>query len=50
MTPDEQNGYVYEGDPEEGIDFGSCERCGCDLDSDDVGDYCDQCLWWMEQE
>lgn len=39
-------GYIYHGDPEDGIDFGSCERCGCDLDEGDKW-YCDQCRWWI---
>lgn len=34
---------------EEADMFGSCERCGCDLDSDHPVDLCDQCEWWLEQ-
>lgn len=33
---------------EESDMFGSCERCGCDLEADQ-DEYCDQCRWWMEQ-
>ena len=28
---------------------GSCDNCGVNLYHDDDENYCDQCLWWMEQ-
>jgi hypothetical protein len=31
-------------------DYGSCGRCGCNLDKDEAFDgVCGQCSWWIEQ-
>lgn len=32
------------------FNYGSCDRCGCDLDENGADQMlCEQCLWWVEQ-